>query len=208
MSPGRSATELAGAHGGGRPRHREKPGPQHRRASVPRHLGSGSPRPSPQCSDLTDVHSRSRGPGRRVWRLRRTSSPRAIVLATQDAGCPWSPLRTLQANSQVPWNLGPGQAPGEPHVSPASSSAEHLAGQDSGLSAEKNKKLMSQQARTVPSYKLSLATNHPTQNTTKQRLSLLRNTGQTNFLLLARMHPGSASSRPTSSTEATAGNPQ
>ena len=81
---------------------------------------------------------------------RRTSSPRAIVPATQDAGCPWSPLRTLQANSQVPWNLGPGQAPWEPHVSPASSSAEHLAGQDSGLSAEKNKKLMSHQARTVP----------------------------------------------------------
>ena len=27
--------------------------------------------------------------------------------ATQDAGCPWSLLRTLQTDSQVPRNLGP-----------------------------------------------------------------------------------------------------
>lgn len=48
---------------------------------------------------------------------------------------------------------------------------------------------MSQQARTVPSYKPSLAANHPTRHTTEQRLSLLRNTGQTNFLLLTGNAP-------------------
>lgn len=91
VSPGRSAAELAGAHGGSWPRHREKPGPQHRRASVPRHLGSGLPPPSPQCSDLTDVHSRSRGPGRRVW-------PQDVLTQSHRTGHPgcWLPLESTE----------------------------------------------------------------------------------------------------------------
>ena len=48
---------------------------------------------------------------------------------------------------------------------------------------------MPQQAQTVPSFEPSLATSHPTQHTTEQRLSLLRNTGQTNFLLLTGNAP-------------------
>lgn len=43
---------------------------------------------------------------------------------------------------------------------------------------------MSQRAQTVPSSELSLAANNPLQHTTEQCLSPLRDTGQTNFLLL------------------------
>ena len=112
VRPGRSATELAGTHG--------EAG-----------LVTGSLRPSTDgllCPDIQGqgrhptgpstvisqmcVRSGSRGLGRRVWRLLRTSSPRAIVLAARDASCPWSPLRTLQADSQVPWNLSQRPSPG------------------------------------------------------------------------------------------------
>ena len=153
VRPVRSATELAGAHGEAGLVTGRSLRPSTDWLLCPDIQGQGGhpPGPSAVISQMC-VRSGSRGLGRRVWRLLRTSSPRAIVLAARDASCPWSPPRTLQADSQVPWNLtrGPRQAPRAPHVSPVSSSAEGLAGQGLGLGAKKNKKLMSQRLRQCP----------------------------------------------------------
>lgn len=111
--PGGSAAELVGAHREaglvtGRSLHPSTDG-----LLCPDIQGQGChpPAPSAVISQMC-VHSGSREPGRRLWQLRRTSSPRAIVLAAQDASCPWSPPRTLQADSQVPWNLSQKPSPG------------------------------------------------------------------------------------------------
>lgn len=97
---------------GGRPRHR-KPAPQHRRASVPRHPGSGSPPYWPQHSDLTDVRAlRIQGTGPKSLAAPQDVLTQSHCAAARDASCPWSPLRTLQADSQVPWNLSQRPSPG------------------------------------------------------------------------------------------------
>ena len=149
---------------GGRPRHRKKPAPQHRLASVPRYPGSGWPPSWPQRSDPTDVRAlRIQGTGPKSL-----AAPQDVLTQSHCAGCPGRQL-PLESTEDSPGrqssSLEPDQRP-----SPGSSSTPCfscvLLCRGARWTRLRTRRQEEQEtdvstAQTVPSGEPSLAANHP-----------------------------------------------